>query len=248
MLKVKVFGEGSLFLSQAAETLKLLHEEIFLTPANMTPDEAIESYIHSPAEVRKVVIYYDDDKPVGFLCMQRYSIAIDNERVNVFRSQAGLLEKYRKYNLVNFRYMRFIFSEVLCHPRKSYFFAVCIHPSSYRAIVRDATSQNIWPTQGNLASNIAMKKLCAKVCCFFNLDAHHRDGVFIHNDGLGPTRGANESHDNINDDAAFFLRKNRGYIHGDGIAVIAKVSIGDMLLRALNQLLRKANRKMHASR
>lgn len=248
MLKVKVFGESDLLLSQVADTLKSLHEKIFLTPPGMTPDEVIESYINSPAEVRKVVIYYDDGKPVGFLCMQRYSIAIDSERVNVFRSQAGLLEKYRKYNVVNFRYMRFIFSEVLFNPGKSYFFAVCIHPSSYRAIVRNAASQNIWPTQGNLASNIAMKKLCAKICCFFDLEAHHRDGVFIHNDGLGPTRGANECQDNINDDAAFFLRKNRGYIHGDGIAVIAKVCIGDMLLRALNQLLRKANRKMHASR
>lgn len=247
MLKAKVFGEGNLLISQAAETLKLLHEKVFLTPANMTPDDVIESYINPPAAVKKVVIYYDAGKPVGFLCMQRYSVAIDDEKVNIFRSQAGLLNKYRKYNIINFRYLRFILSEALCSPRKSYFFAVCIHPSSYRAIVRNAASQNIWPTQGNLASNIAMKKLCAKVCCFFDLDADHRGGVFIHNDGLGPTRGANECHDNINDDAAFFLRKNRGYINGDGIAVIAKVSFGDLLLRALKQLLHKVNRKMHAN-
>lgn len=248
MLKAKVFSGGDIFSIQVIDTLKLLHADIFLTPSNMTLDEVVEPYINSSAAVKKVVIIYDDGYPAGFLCMQRYLVDIDNEKVNVFRSQAGLLNQYRRCNILNLRYLRFILSEVLRSPRKSYFFALCIHPSSYRAIVRGSSSQNVWPTQENIGSNRAMKKLCAQVCHFFDLDTHYRNGVFIHNDGLGPTRGANECADNINNDAEFFLRKNRGYINGDGMAVLAKVSFSDMLRRTLNQLFCKINRKMNVKR
>lgn len=86
--------------------------------------------------------------------------------------------------------------------------------------------------------------MCAKVCRCFDVEVQHCDGVFIHNDGLGPTRGANECHDCINDDAIFFLHKNRGYVDGDGIAVIAKVSFSHMLLRTLNRIFYKVSRKV----
>ncbi len=246
MLKIRFFEVNDIAKCDLVGILKELHEKIFLTPVGVTLNEAISPYIHSPAAVRKISIYYDENKPVGFMCMQRYEVDINGKKINVFRSQAGLLEKYRENNTTKLIYLKFIFSELLRHPRKSLFFAICIHPSSYCAILKGPYGRiNAWPTEENVSSNIEMRCLCKKLCNSFNLEVEERDGVFIYNDGLGPTRNEKTSRSSISDDAAFFMKINPKYVNGDGVATIVNFSIIDVSRHFLYQIFSKVKRKLN---
>ena len=222
--------------------LKSLHQVIFNTPDECDLDEAVKAYAPDNAESKQVLIYYHDKKPVGFLCMQRYRVQKGKKSINIFRGQAGLLSAYRKSNLFKYQYIFFIVSQILLHPRPSYFFAVCLHPSSYRAITRYAFKKNTWPTRANFSENTEMQALCTLISNQFNYDISKSGNVFIYIDGLGGTRGCKQEHDNINEDAAFFLSNNQGYVNGDGMLVVAKITVFEVIYRLTRHTLCKINR------
>lgn len=243
MIKLKVFKKDDIYSDSVTEVLEHLHEKIFLTSESVDRKSKIARYIHSPATIKKVAIYYNNNEPIGFMCMQRYEMILNGEKVNVFRGQAGLLEMYRRKNITKLTYLLFIVIELLKHPRNSFFFATCIHPSSYCSILKENYIRvNTWPTKENLDKNEHLKFLCEKACYAFGLKVNERDGVFIYNDGQGPTRPSKEARKVISNDAEFFIKINPGYINGDGVATIVKVTIKNILLHLTNQLVAKLNK------
>ncbi|MCA4823156.1 MAG: hypothetical protein KJJ56_07075 [Serratia rubidaea] len=245
MLHVKIFEKNEIYGKNVVNLLSDLHEKIFSPPGNITSDDIISAYIHPAATISKIAIYYDDRIPVGFMCMQRYEIEIDKKKLNVFRSQVGLLKDYRNKNIVKLTYLRFVISEMLRTPRKSLFFELCIHPSSYCSILKKGCNRNkAWPTKENAHQNRPMKVLCETLLNKFDLEIKKENGVLIHNDGLGPTRVEKKPKGDISSDAKFFIETNPGYVNGDGLAIILSLSVKDILVNIFHQTLSKINRKL----
>ena len=245
MLQIKKYSNQHTQFPEVQNILKTLHQAIFMTPEGCDLNDIAQAYAPDDAASKRVLIYFDEEKPVGFLCMQRYEIKKNDKTMNVFRGQAGLLSTYRKSNLLKFQYIYFIISQMLRHPAPSYFFAVCLHPSSYRAITRYAFKKNTWPTRLNLDNNTEMQDLCTLFSQQFNYQLSKSGHVFIYNDGLGGTRGCKHEHDNMNEDAAFFLNHNAGYINGDGMLVIAKITVFEVFYRLICHTLGKMNRNKY---
>ncbi|MBH1928345.1 hypothetical protein [Serratia rubidaea] len=245
MLQVKVFEKNEIYRSNVAKLLIDLHEKIFSPPGNITSDDIISAYIPPGATISKTAIYYDNKIPVGFICMQKYEIEINKKKVNVFRSQVGLLKSYRNKNIVKLTYLKFVISEMLRTPRKSLFFELCIHPSSYCAILKKGCNRNkAWPTKENAQQNMPMKDLCETLLNTFDLEIKRENGVFIHNDGLGPTRIEKKPRGNISSDAKFFIETNPDYVNGDGLAIVVSLSVKDILVNICHQMLSKINRSL----
>lgn len=245
MLHVKIFEKNEVYGKHVVNLLSDLHEKIFLPPNNITSDDIISAYIHPGAAISKIAIYYDDNIPVGFMCMQRYEIEINNKKSNVFRSQVGLLKDYRNKNIVKLTYLKFVISEMLLTPRKSLFFELCVHPSSYCSMLKKGCNRNkVWPTKENAQQNTPMKDLCETLLNKFDLEIKRENGVFIHNDGLGPTRVEKKPKGGISSDAQFFIETNPGYVNGDGLAIIVSLSVKDILVNIFHQMLSKINRSL----
>jgi len=75
---------------------------------------------------------YDD---VGFCILYRYTIIYEGRSLTVFRSDAGLLPKYR-HNLSTLSIgLSYILKYKLCHPFKEMIYFECyVHPSSYHLL------------------------------------------------------------------------------------------------------------------
>jgi len=245
MLRMEKFSDDEVYSAELTLILKSLYLNIFSPPDNMSLDEKIKTFSPSDAVSKKIVIYYDGEKPVGYLCMQRYQSMISNKITNIFRSQAGFIDKYRKNNTIKVTYIKMITAEIIRNRYPSYFFAVCTHPSSYRISVKNSLINHTWPTRRNFASNNKMKNNCRDISSLFGMQIIESDGVFILNSGVSTTQGSQAARDNTNKDADFFLQKNKGYGQGEGLVVISKISFSDIACRLLGHCLSRIKRKLY---
>ncbi|MFZ4834938.1 hypothetical protein [Rouxiella sp. Mn2063] len=248
MLRIEKFSDDEVYSLELAAILKSLYSSIFSPPDNMSLDEKIKTFHPEKSASKKIIIYYDGEKPVGYLCMQRYLFDIDNKKTNVFRSQAGFIEKYRNNNLMKSSYIKMVTAEIVKNRYPSYFFAVCIHPSSYRASVKNSLMNHTWPTRRNYTSNNKMKANCRNISDLFDLKVIESDGVFVSPTNFGTAHGSQAAKDNTNRDADFFLKKNKGYEQGEGLVVISKISFSDIAYRLLGHSLSKMKRKLYRRR
>jgi len=245
MLRMEKFSDDEVHSAELKLILKSLYTSIFSPPDNMSLDEKIEIFSPEKSASKKIIIYYDGENPVGYLCMQRYLFDINNKKTNVFRSQAGFIEKYRNNNVMKSSYIKMVTSEIVKNRYPSYFFAVCIHPSSYRASVKNSLMNHTWPTRRNYISNNKMKANCKSISTLFDLEVKESDGVFVLHTNFGTAHGSQAAKDNINKDADFFLKKNKGYEQGEGLVVISKISFSDIAYRLLSHSLSKMKRKLY---
>lgn len=222
-LTIRAFDNDDIQTEAVRACLKQLYLAIFAPPEHTDLDHVVDYFTPTHAKDSQVLIYYDQQEAVGFLCLQRYTVLLGKRMVNVFRSQAGLLKAYRHHNRFSPQALRFILMRMVRHPRRSYFFALCLHPSSYRAIVRSLLASSVWPTARQHRRSATLITICQQLMAAFQLNYHEKNGVYLYDYGLGGTRGACREADSINSDAQYFLGKNPHYDTGEAIAVVAHI-------------------------
>ena len=215
-----------------------LHRQIF---SGVSKDKLQSTVIEASAEEILVRFYKTEDgTDVGFCILYRYQFEMASGKIVVFRSDAGLLDRYRrKLTTLSFGLAN-VFKYKFSHPfRKIYYFEPMVHPSSYHLFYKYfltvyPSPKKIMPEHLNILRMALRERFAMKPALSGSQDAVNAGWI---------TRTTEDEHRQWQKmqypDIDFFFEYNPGYKQGDGLLLILPVSFVNLFYCLFRIFLRR---------
>ncbi|CAI0775764.1 hypothetical protein ACUTQW_05590 [Serratia sp. TSA_7] len=204
----------------------------------LSDDETIYKFFNHTAYRRRCILFFDQKKEVaGYLCLQSYNLS--GQGINILRCQTALKKHIRGKTGIVRHILTYLFSEKRIYTQKSYAMYYMINPASYSLAMKFSKNE-FWPSYG-YDGNAAGIEWYRKTLSGIDRDIIEREGVFIHKskDGYVIEKALPPKNKHVD----FFLSKNPGYINGDGLVVIGKITFLIIFRYAFRFLTRKKPKK-----
>lgn len=244
-MKINLFSETFVIntLSPAIKASLLqrlydLHRQIF---SGVSKEKLQSTVIETSAEEILARFYKTaDGVDVGFCILYRYQFEMESGKIVVFRSDAGLLNRYRK-NLTTLSFgLANVFKYKVAHPfRKIYYFEPMVHPSSYHLFYKYffkvfPSPKRIMPEHLNILRMALRERFAMKPALSGSQDAVNSGWV---------TRAVEDEHRHWQKmgypDVDFFFKYNPGYKQGDGLLLILPVTYANLFFCLFRIFLRR---------
>lgn len=200
----------------------------------LSDNETTCKFFNHRAYRRRCILFFDKKKEVaGYLCLQSYNLK--EQKINIFRCQAALKMHIRGRAGIVKHILIYLFSDKRIYTQKYYAMYYMINPASYSLAMKFSKNE-FWPSygyDGNAAGIEWYRKTISRV----GRDIIEREGVFIHKSKDGYVIENTPPPKNKHVD--FFLSKNPGYVNGDGLVVIGKITLLVMFRYAFRFLTKK---------
>jgi hypothetical protein len=238
LIEAEVIDPTRMPAAQRAAVFRRLyrvHQQIFAG----VPIESFVTYLVRPDALRTRIQVYRNEAGgiVGYCAVHLFERDVDGRTVGVVRAEAGLLPGYRGTSAT----LWFGGAEALrykgLHPlRMTVLFATPVHPSSYHML-----SKYLWRSYPHPARKTPawVEQLLEKLADSSGspradpADPLLRDVGWI-------TRETAADRDSWRvrpePDVQYYLARNPGYVHGTGLAMIAPLSPGNLLMSAAQYL------------
>jgi hypothetical protein len=201
--------------------------------------EIFARYLARPDALRTRIQVYRNEQGelVGYCAVHIFERKIDGRSVGVVRAEAGLLPAYRGSSAT----LWFGGSEALrykaLHPlRMTVLFATPVHPSSYHML-----SKYLWRSYPHPARSTPpwAQRLLVALAETSGSDAADAADPLLRDVGW-TTRETAEDRGNWQAspelDIQYYMRRNPGYCRGVGLAMIAPLSLGNLIISAAQYL------------
>ena len=212
-----------------------VHQQIF---AGVSIENFITYLVRPDALRTRIQIYRNEAGGiVGYCAVHLFERELDGRTVGVIRAEAGLLPGYRGTSAT----LWFGGSEALrykgLHPlRMTVLFATPVHPSSYHML-----SKYLWrsyPYPGR-KTPLWVQRLLEMLADNSGSEPVDPADPLLRDVGW-VTRETAADHENWRLspelDIQYYLRRNPGYVYGTGLAMIAPLSLGNLMMSATQYL------------
>ncbi|TCV99779.1 hypothetical protein [Biostraticola tofi] len=218
--------------SELVSQIQLVRKTLF--SRNLAAEEIVSKFFPVGAYNRRCIIFFDETKtPSGYLCLQTYKI--QKLDIAIFRNQVALLNKIRGKVAIKGHILVYLFSDWRVYLKKCYLLYYMINPLSY-ALVMKFLQNGAWPGYQHGGSTTHIEKY-RQIITEIDRSVVEVNGVFVHESNDGAVV---EEIDLIEDsDTAFFLQKNAGYTHGDGLVVLAEINVSKLVTYLIRYFSRK---------
>ena len=212
-----------------------VHQQIFAG----VPIESFVTYLVRPDALRTRIQIYRNAAGgiVGYCAVHLFERELDGRTVGVIRAEAGLLPGYRGTSAT----LWFGGSEALrykgLHPlRMTVLFATPVHPSSYHML-----SKYLWrsyPYPGRKTPAWVQRLLEMLANSSGNKPADPADPLLRDVGWITRETAADRENWRVSPelDVQYYLRRNPGYIQGTGLAMIAPLSLGNLIMSSTQYL------------
>ena len=215
----------------AFRRLYRVHQQIFAG----VPIESFITYLVRPDALRTRIQIYRNEAGgiVGYCAVHLFERELDGSVVGVIRAEAGLLPGYRGTSAT----LWFGGSEALrykgLHPlRMTVLFATPVHPSSYHMLSKYLWRSYPYPGRKTPAWVQRLLELLADRSGSKPADLADpllRDVGWITRETPADRERWRATPEL---DVQYYLQRNPGYVHGTGLAMIAPLSLGNLIMSA----------------
>lgn len=211
---------------QLARDLFAVQDQIF---AGVSFDEFRGYMVDSPAQRTRIQCFRDAETRavVGYAATHVFTLEVAGETVDLMRAEVGLLPAWRGQSVAGTLLLtegaRLAARSMV---RPAFFLACPVHPASYLAAARG--SQHLWPRPERTTPpevQFVMDQLDATIGLTRPVDAVgagvRKVGWTTRQDAAEQAYWAERSDDLVR----YYVEQNPGYTRGDGLLVVAPVSL-----------------------